>query len=79
MNIKQFKEIERLREQFLLTLDDYVENEWWGTDREICREFMKDFTSFLEDKLDLESDEMGEGPDDSQEEDYSKRTNGSRD
>ena len=60
MNLKQLESLERLSNQFLFTLDDNMEDEFWGTERMLAGHTLSNFIDFLKDKLDFESDEVSE-------------------
>lgn len=60
MNLKQLENLERLSNQFLFTLDDDFQDEFWGTERELTGRALHNFLDFLKDKLDFESDEVSE-------------------
>lgn len=60
MNIKQLEQLERLRNEYLRTLDDSTDDTYFGTQMERERDALLGFLHFLEEKLDFESDEVSE-------------------
>ena len=60
MNLQQLEQLERLCNEYLLTEDDLVAEEWYGTNREISGITLGFFLNWLRDKLDFESDEVSE-------------------
>ena len=60
MNLQQLEQLERLRNEYLLTEDDLVAEEWYGTNREVSEITLGLFLDWLRDKLDFESDEVSE-------------------
>lgn len=60
MTLQQLEQLERLRNEYLRTLDDSMDDTYFGTQMEREGEALLGFIRFLEAKLDFESDEVSE-------------------
>lgn len=60
MTLQQLEQLERLCNEYLLTQDDLVKEDWYGTNREVSEINLGLFLDWLRYKLDFESDEVSE-------------------